>query len=269
MMLSTTKNIRSLGPTTTLSRGPKDDHRIAGNPDIVQEEGKEGSILGWFVRQASENRLGLFMSIAYFAIGFSPITALALAIMGLIPLGISTLLFVVPSTVMGIALALWFPRYGTLALKGLLIGLVAVFLYDCMRVPFILSGAWGDFIPNINMWLFNTSEPDWVVGYIWRYVGDGGFMGMAFTVAYCVLQPRVSPKAAALGFGVGIWICLVLTLVLAPHGEEMLFALTPTTVSLSLLGHIIYGVVIGLLVPYVYGKGSAKSAPSYAGASDE
>ena len=269
MMLSTTKNIRSLGPTTTLSRGPKDDHRIAGNPDIVQEEGKEGSILGWFVRQASENRLGLFMSIAYFAIGFSPITALALAIMGLIPLGISTLLFVVPSTVMGIALALWFPRYGTLALKGLLIGLVAVFLYDCMRVPFILSGAWGDFIPNINMWLFNTSEPDWVVGYIWRYVGDGGFMGMAFTVAYCVLQPRVSPKAAALGFGVGIWICLVLTLVVAPHGEEMLFALTPTTVSLSLLGHIIYGVVIGLLVPYVYGKGSAKSAPSYAGASDE
>jgi hypothetical protein len=50
----------------------------------------------------------------------------------------------------------------------------------------------------------------------------------------------------------------------------MLFALTPTTVSLSLLGHIIYGVVIELLVPYVYGKGSAKSVPSYAaGASDK
>jgi len=269
MMLTTaTKNIRSLGPTT-LSPGPKkDDHRVGGNPDIVQQEGKEGSILRWFMRQVTENRLGLFMSIAYFAIGFSPITALALAIMGLIPLGISTLLFVVPSTVVGIGLALWFPHYGKLAFKGLLIGLVAVFLYDCMRVPFILSGAWGDFIPNINMWLFNTSEPDWVVGYIWRYVGDGGFMGMAFTVAYCVLQPRMGCRAAALAFGVGIWICLVLTLVLAPHGEEMLFALTPTTVSLSLLGHIIYGVVIGLLVPYVYGKDS-ESAPSYAGASDE
>ena len=158
-MLST-NNVRSLGLTTPTRQGPKDDHRLGQNPDIVQEEGKEGSILGWFMRQVTENRLGLFMSIAYFAIGFSPITALALAIMGLLPLGISTLLFVVPSTVVGIALAFRFPSYGKLALKGLLIGLVAVFLYDCMRVPFILSGAWGDFIPNINMWLFNTSEPD-------------------------------------------------------------------------------------------------------------
>jgi len=268
MMLTTTKKIRSLGPTTPTSRGRKDLHGIGENPDIVQAEGKEGSILGWFVRQVSENRLGLFMSIAYFAIGFSPITALALAIMGLIPLGISTLLFVVPSTVVGIGLALWFPHYGKLAFKGLLIGLVAVFLYDCMRVPFILSGAWGDFIPNINMWLFNTSEPDWVVGYIWRYVGDGGFMGMAFTVAYCVLQPRMGCRPAALGFGVGIWVCLVLTLVLAPHGEEMLFELTPTTVSLSLLGHIIYGVSIGLLVPFVYAKGSER-VPSHARADQE
>jgi hypothetical protein len=29
------------------------------------------------------------------------------------------------------------------------------------------------------MWLFNTSQPNWVVGYIWRYGGDGGLMGMA------------------------------------------------------------------------------------------
>jgi hypothetical protein len=61
----------------------------------------------------------------------------------------------------------------------MLIGLIAVFLYDCMRVPFIITGIWGDFIPKINMWLFNTSQPNWVVGYIWRYVGDGRFMGMA------------------------------------------------------------------------------------------
>lgn len=263
-MLSTrnipSRNIPSLRPTT-LSRGPKDLYRSRANQDIA-EEGKEGSILGRLVRQMSENRLDVLMSIAFFVIGFSPITALALAIMGLIPLGTSTLLLVLPSTVVGIALAFRFPKYGKLALKGLLIGLVAVFLYDCMRVPFILSGAWGDFIPHINKWLFNTSESDWVVGYLWRYVGDGGYMGMAFTVAYCALKPRVSPKAAALGFGVAIWVCLVLTLVLAPHGQEMLFKLTSTTISLSLLGHIIYGVSIGLLVPYVYGKG-AQSVPSY------
>jgi hypothetical protein len=133
----------------------------------------------------------------------------------------------------------------------MLIGLIAVFLYDCMRVPFIIAGVWGDFIPKINMWLFNTPQPNWVVGYIWRYLGDGGFMGMAFMVGYCVLKPRVDSRIAGVGFGLAIWLCLVGTLVLAPHGQEMLFKLTLTTLSLSLLGHLIYGAAIGILIPYV------------------
>jgi len=74
---------------------------------------------------------------------------------------------------------------------------------------------------------------------------------MAFTVAYCVLKPRLGSRVAALGFGIAIWLCLLGTLVLAPHGEEMLFKLTPTTLSLSLLGHLIYGAVIGILLPAV------------------
>ncbi|MFL5627235.1 MAG: hypothetical protein ACJ788_16770 [Ktedonobacteraceae bacterium] len=160
---------------------------------------------------------------------------------------VTTLLFVLPTAVLGIGLALQFPGYGKIALKGLLIGLMAVFLYDCMRVPFIIAGVWGDFIPNINKWLFNN----WVVGYVWRYLGDGGFMGMAFTVAYCALKSRVGVRRAALGFGLAIWICLVLTLLLAPHGQQMLFKPTPTTFGLSLLGHLIYGISIGMLLPYV------------------
>ncbi len=87
--------------------------------------------------------LALFISAAYFAIGFSPITALAIAIIGILPLSVSTLLIVLPATMLGIGLALRFPAYRKLALKGLLIGLIAVFLYDCMRVPFIISGIWG------------------------------------------------------------------------------------------------------------------------------
>ena len=125
-----------------------------------------------------------------------------------------------------------------------------------MRVPFIIAGVWGDFIPKINMWLFNTSHPNWVVGYVWRYLGDGGFMGMAFTVGYGVLKPRVNSRLAGLAFGIAIWGCLVLTLLLAPHGQEMLFKLTLTTLSLSLLGHIIYGLALGILFPYVCREGT-------------
>ena len=203
----------------------------------------------------------LFMGVAYFAIGFSPITALAIAIIGILPLSVSTLLIVLPATLLGIGLALWFPVYGKLALKGLMIGLIAVFLYDCMRVPFILTGIWGDFIPKINMLLFNTSQPDWIVGYIWRYVGDGGYMGMAFTVAYCVLKPRVDSRIAGVVFGLAIWMCLLGTLVLAPHGQEMLFKLTLTTLSLSLLGHLIYGISLGMLLPYVLREKMAGTEP--------
>ena len=207
---------------------------------------------------------GLFMSVAYFVIGFSPITALAIAIMGILPLPVATLLIVLPATLLGVGLALRFPTYRKLALKGMLIGLIAVFLYDCMRVPFIITGIWGDFIPKINMWLFNTSQPNWVVGYIWRYVGDGGFMGMAFTVAYCVLKPRVDARIAGVGFGLAIWLCLLGTLVLAPHGQEMLFKLTLTTLSLSLLGHLIYGMTLGMLIPYVQREKMAGTEPGMA-----
>ncbi len=93
-----------------------------------------------------EKRLDVFMSGTFFVIGFSPITALAVAIFGLLPLPVNTLLIVLPATVLGIGLALRFPTYGKLALKGLLLGLIAVFLYDCMRYPFIIAGVWGDFI---------------------------------------------------------------------------------------------------------------------------
>jgi hypothetical protein len=111
----------------------------------------------WRIGRMNGKQFACFMSAAYFAIGFAPITALAMAIIGVVPLAESTLLMVLPATLLGIGLGVWFPAYGKLALKGLLIGLVAVFLYDGMRIPFILSGIWGDFIPKINMLLFNTS----------------------------------------------------------------------------------------------------------------
>jgi len=95
-------------------------------------------------------------------------------------------------------------------------------------------------------------------------VGDGGFMGMAFTVAYCVLKPRVDARVAGVGFGLAIWLCLLGTLVLAPHGQQMLFKLTLTTLSLSLLGHLIYGTALGMLLPYVQREKMAEAEPGMA-----
>src|SRR5207245_9044182 len=87
--------------------------------------------------------LDVLMSVAYFAIGFSPITALAIAIMGLLPLSINTLSLVLPATMLGVALALLFSGYGKLALSGLILGLFWVFLYVFVGVWLFSAGVLG------------------------------------------------------------------------------------------------------------------------------
>ena len=101
-------------------------------------------------------------------------------------------------------MGLLFPEYGKLALKGFVIGLLACFFYDCMRFTANGLGLWDDFIPRIGMLLLHTNKPDWLVGYIWRYVGDGGFMGVAFVVGYYLLKPKLDVRVAALLFGLAV-----------------------------------------------------------------
>ena len=194
------------------------------------------------------------ISLIFFAIGFSAITALAITIFGWLSQDIAAYLLIVPSLVTWLLIGILHPDYGKLALKGFVIGILACFFYDIMRFAAITLGLWGDFIPRIGMWLLHTHKPDWVIGYIWRYVGDGGFMSVAFVVGYRLLKPALDVRIAALIFGIAIWLCLVGTILLAPYGSMMLFQLTPITFSLSLLGHIIYGLAIGFLYRPFIGK---------------
>ena len=73
-------------------------------------------------------------------------------------------------------------------------------------------------------------------------------MGVAFMVAARVLLPSLPTRASvALGisYGLTIWVCLLVTLFAAPLGEVLLFPLTPLTLVLSGIGHIVYGAVLG------------------------
>jgi hypothetical protein len=189
----------------------------------------------------------IYISLIFFAIGFSAITALAIAIIGWLPLDIAAYVFVWPSLITWLVVGFLYPEYGKLALKGFIIGLLACLFYDCMRFAAIGLGLWRDFIPGIGMLLLHTNKPDWVIGYIWRYVGDGGFMSVAFVMGYRLLQPKLDVRTAALLFGIVIWLCLIGTILMVPRGR--LFPLTPMTFSLSLLGHVIYGLSIGFLYP--------------------
>ena len=176
------------------------------------------------------------LGVVYFEVGMSPVTALSLTILGLWTLPIGMLLLVAPSAALGVACAVRHSYCRRLALKGLMFGVMAVFLYDCMRVPFIWFGWWGDFIPKIGGWLLATAQPNWLVGYLYRYIGDGGFMGSAFTSIYAYFLGGMDKKRTVMSgiiFGVLIWVGLLINVVATVRGAEMLFKLTPITEASS------------------------------------
>jgi hypothetical protein len=189
-----------------------------------------------------------FVPGVFFAAGFGPIAALALFIVGVAPLPVTVLAIVVPAAGLAISLGVRYPAWGHIALKGFLIGLIAVTIYDLFRMPLVYVGIWSDFIPRVGGWLLLSDSPNAIAGYAYRYLGDGAGMGMAFVAAFPLIRARVPSLGAAIAYGVAIWICLIVTLLVAPHGQDLMFRITPTSLVLSFIGHLVYGATIGILV---------------------
>ena len=74
-----------------------------------------------------------------------------------------------------------------LVLEGLRWGILATLVYDVFRLDTVaLLGWWGDFIPTMGSWLIDVDPSSRVLGgvagYVWRYAGDGGGLGVVFLV---------------------------------------------------------------------------------------
>lgn len=194
------------------------------------------------------------VALMMFGIGFAPISALAMALMGIFTLPFATLLLVIPALAIAVGLSCCHPSYGRLMLRGYLMGIIAVACYDCVRIPFTMIGWMDDFIPKIGGMLVGYGNPHALIGYLWRYLGNGGGMGMAFVTAYALLRHRIlilrllGGLKSALLFGSFVWACLIVTLKIAPQGEDLMFQITPTSLLLSLIGHLVFGCTLGCLV---------------------
>src|SRR6478736_623583 len=155
----------------------------------------------------------LLIRFAIFVIGFAPITSLSLSTFNLIPLHISGPCVVLPAILGAFILATVFPRYRQTMVRGFVAGLAAVFLYDCTsRFPFIAAGVWPDFIPKIGGYLLHRENVNWSIGYLWRYLGNGGGMGLAFFAIYPLISMRVKPVKAGLIYGLTVFCCLLATI---------------------------------------------------------
>jgi hypothetical protein len=178
-----------------------------------------------------------------------PILGISVDVFGLVSQSTTSIAVIALLAVLGAIITFAPHRIDMMVGRGVIAGMVACVVYDGAHV----LGLMRDFIPVMGSWV--TGEPDTAgsaaVGYVWRYLGDGGGLGVAFFVgAYALGIDRWSnTKAvlAAVGFAVfSTWVGLMATVVLAPRGEEMMFPLNAATVTITLVGHLIFGLVPGL-----------------------
>ncbi len=183
-----------------------------------------------------------------------PILGISVDVFGLVSQGAMSVVIIALCAVLATFLTFAPHRIDVIVGRGLIAGMVACIVYDAARLFAVhVLGLMGDFIPVMGSWV--TGEPDTAgsaaVGYIWRYIGDGGGLGVAFFVVAFALGidrwSNVKAVLAAVGFAVfPTWTGLMATVALAPRGEEMMFPLNPATFSITLIGHLIFGLVLGL-----------------------
>lgn len=198
-----------------------------------------------------------------------PILGISVDVFGLVSQSTTSIVVIALCAVLGAIITFAPHRIDMIVGRGLIAGMVACVVYDGARLFAVhVLGLMGDFIPVMGSWV--TGEPDTAgsaaVGYIWRYIGDGGGLGVAFfVVAFALGVDRWSNTRAVLAAvafaGFPTWTGLIATVALAPHGQEMMFPLNTATISITLIGHLIFGFVLGLAFLKAARRGAHREWP--------
>jgi hypothetical protein len=181
-----------------------------------------------------------------------PVLGITAEVFGLFSLYDLAIYVLLPLVALTAAMAVFAPdRFDMIVLYGFIWGILACAAYDAFRLPTIYIGhLWSDFFGLVGGWATN-GRPNFAVGYLWRYFGDGGGIAVPFFIQaalfrLCERMTAGGVIAAAIAYAVcPVWTGLVLTDAFAPAGHA-LFPLTPVTLVLSLIGHLIYGCVLGI-----------------------
>lgn len=137
-----------------------------------------------------------------------PILGISVDVSGLVSQGTTSIVVIVLLAVYGTLIVFAPHRTDMIVERGLIAGMVACIVYDGARLFAVhVLGLMGDFIPGMGS--FVTGEPDTTgsaaVGYVWRYFGDAGGLGVAFfIVAFALGIDRWSNVKAVLGFVLGL-----------------------------------------------------------------
>lgn len=185
-------------------------------------------------------------TVCFASAGLLPVSSIALHCAGLLALHHCLFFLVLPAVALAIVTGFINPRILSLAARGWVSGVVAVGLYDLSRVPFILAG-WEDFIPHITKWLTGSDDHAFLIGYAWRYIGNGGGLGMVFFLLadhYGWMKYIVSNGVS---FGLLVFAALLALLIFLPASQQLMFEITPLSFFGGMIGHLVYGFVLGRL----------------------
>lgn len=178
------------------------------------------------------------LRLALIGAGLTPVTLIAATAFGVADLRALAAYVLVPVLVATAVLVATHPRATALLATALVAGLISTLLYDGFRFAFLGAGLMHhDPIPHIGDAL--QLRPAWVVGYLWRYFGNGAGLAVAF------LALGLRGARAGVLYGLGVCAGLVVVLAASPFGQQMLFPLTPITIVMATGGHAIYGAALG------------------------
>ena len=183
------------------------------------------------------------------AVGFLPVTLIGAATFDVWTLRALTVWLLLPFATATAAVLAGSATARRVAAAGLRAGLVATFLYDLFRWSFLWLH-WMQTDPIVHIGSALGLAPDWLFGYLWRYVGNGGGMGVAFVA--------LGLRGRRTGMIYGLLVCagLFSVLLFSPSGESMLFPLEPVTILMATVGHLIYGATLGGLMVREAGPGT-------------
>ena len=240
--------LKSLPPVTSGFDGQTVRQRIGNVANTVRQRYADLSTKQAPLHKWDIARIALILGLAAM-----PILGISVDVSGLVSQGTTSIVVIVLTAVYATLVVFAPHRIDIIVGRGLISGMVACIVYDGARLFAVhVLGLMGDFIPVMGS--FVTGEPDTTgsaaVGYVWRYIGDAGGLGVAFFVFAFALGidrwKNVYAVLASVAFAVfPTWAGLMATVALLPRGEEMMFPLNPATVTITFIGHVIFGFVLG------------------------
>jgi len=193
------------------------------------------------VRTITNSVPALYPRVIFLALGYTAIGPLAAAYSEVLPLPYGARLFLLPAVLLAILVGFRHKEWGRRALVGWLAGVAATGIYDVLRLSLYKFGYWDDPIPGIGRLMLDNPHAPAIVGYIWRFGGNGAGMGMAFAM--------LPWRGIRSGIAYGTAVCFGLFAVLhfAPVAQQHFFPLNLKTAIGALAGHWVYGAVLGYL----------------------